>query len=364
MKIYRVGFGCLLVVCMAFFGLAHAHNKVVVIPMAGDDLEPLKNIVTVAKKNGDFTDPVAAMASISDASSANPYLMVIAPGVYNLTQSLVTKPFVDIAGSGRGVTKLSASTLVVAIELEPDTNIQDLSVEVTTTAVQARGFNITDPSASPRLSGVSIKLTGGFLQKGIFFNGDTLTIRDSDIQLMGASSDAKGIESAGDVIASDLTITGTALPSASFLAGLSLISGISDIRQTRISLNGASSTVGVEGSGQTRLNEVEILLADGSSLKGVNNIGSLTMLNSTIEAFGGSFENIGVVNGLNVANSDRFWISNSTIRTEDISLKDDNGSDSDESYVANTFLEGSVTGTPVCSFVFETDGTALDSACQ
>ena len=49
----------------------------------------LKNVDTVAKANGDFTDPVAAVNSITDASATNPYLVVICPGVYTITQTLM-----------------------------------------------------------------------------------------------------------------------------------------------------------------------------------------------------------------------------------------------------------------------------------
>ena len=70
---------------------------------------PLKNVITVAKANGKFTDPVAAVNSISDASVDNPYLVVIGPGVYTITQTLVMKPFVDIAGSGANVTKIKGA---------------------------------------------------------------------------------------------------------------------------------------------------------------------------------------------------------------------------------------------------------------
>jgi hypothetical protein len=56
---------------------------------------PLKNVITVAKANGKFKDPVAAVNSIIDASVSNPYLVVIGPGVYTITQTLVMKPYVD-----------------------------------------------------------------------------------------------------------------------------------------------------------------------------------------------------------------------------------------------------------------------------
>jgi hypothetical protein len=60
---------------------ALAADKLVVIPLFGHS-KPLKNVVTVAKLSGKFTDPVAAVNSITDASENNPYFVVIGLGVY------------------------------------------------------------------------------------------------------------------------------------------------------------------------------------------------------------------------------------------------------------------------------------------
>ena len=86
-----------------------AQTKVVVIPLFGDDPKPLKNIITVAKANGDFKDPVAAVNSITDASAENPYLVVIGPGVYTVTKTLAMKQYVDIVGSGKNLTKVKGA---------------------------------------------------------------------------------------------------------------------------------------------------------------------------------------------------------------------------------------------------------------
>jgi hypothetical protein len=97
----------------AFSMGAHAQTKVVAIPMSGDDLKPLANIITVAKENGDFDGPVAAINAIGNslpiANEENPYLIVIAPGVYNLSEQLVMKEYVSVSGSGQHVIKLTGS---------------------------------------------------------------------------------------------------------------------------------------------------------------------------------------------------------------------------------------------------------------
>ena len=89
--------------------LGHAVDKVVVIPL--NSAKKLQNIVTVSPKGGDFTDPAAAVNSITDASVTNLYLVVIGPGSYNLNASgpLVMKEYVSIAGAGEKATKLYGS---------------------------------------------------------------------------------------------------------------------------------------------------------------------------------------------------------------------------------------------------------------
>jgi hypothetical protein len=80
-----------------------------IVPALSGSNRPLKNIITVAKANGKFTDPVAAVNSITDASATNPYLVVIGPGVYTVTSTLAMKGYVDIAGSGQNVTKITGA---------------------------------------------------------------------------------------------------------------------------------------------------------------------------------------------------------------------------------------------------------------
>ncbi len=87
-----------------------ADTKVVVIPLGGaaSTAKPLKNIITVSELEGDFDNPSTALASITDATQSNPYLVVIGPGQYTLAdgQNITMKPFVDIVGSGQNTTTI------------------------------------------------------------------------------------------------------------------------------------------------------------------------------------------------------------------------------------------------------------------
>jgi hypothetical protein len=63
------------------------------------------NVVVVAPSGGDFTNPVDALASITDASENKPYLVRLMPGQYDVgDRSVIMKPYVDLEGSGEFVT--------------------------------------------------------------------------------------------------------------------------------------------------------------------------------------------------------------------------------------------------------------------
>lgn len=63
------------------------------------------NVVVVAKNGGDFNTINAALASITNASADNQYLVNIMPGTYY--EQISTKDYVMLKGAGREVTKIS-----------------------------------------------------------------------------------------------------------------------------------------------------------------------------------------------------------------------------------------------------------------
>lgn len=65
----------------------------------------IDNVVWVAKSGGQFTSVSAALASITDATASNRYVVMIAPGVYS--EQVTVKSFVDLQGAGEGTTILS-----------------------------------------------------------------------------------------------------------------------------------------------------------------------------------------------------------------------------------------------------------------
>ncbi len=149
----------MLLVCAA----ATAQTRVVVVPLGGDAL-PLQNVVTVAKKNGDFTDPVEAMAYIA-SESKDRYLLLIGPGAYTLTETLVMEPFVDISGSGRNATLLRGAIRGGSVDQSAivqganNSGIQSLSIE--NTGGDAYSVGVYNDNASPMMSDINIEVSGG-----------------------------------------------------------------------------------------------------------------------------------------------------------------------------------------------------------
>jgi len=128
---------CVCVLTLVFDPISvSAQTRVVVVPLGGDEVKPLKNVVTVSPANGDFTNPITALNSISEASATNPYLVVIGPGVYDIGSSVLNlKEYVDIVGSGKNTTviqgSLGGSTLDNTIALvigASNTSLKNLTI--------------------------------------------------------------------------------------------------------------------------------------------------------------------------------------------------------------------------------------------
>jgi len=185
-----------------------AQTKVVVIPMAGADLKPLSNIVTVAKENGDFDDLNNALASITDASVNNPYLLVIAPGKYTLSAQAVIPEYVQVSGSGRYATILRATggtnaleEAAAAIVLPSNAVISDLTLESRASSSHVIGIYLTTLGFLDRpavIDNVFVNARGSSASLwniGIYDAQGDAEIKDSIVEVQKTS--ALGLSQAG-----------------------------------------------------------------------------------------------------------------------------------------------------------------------
>lgn len=323
-----------------------AQNKVVVIPMAGDDVMLLANTVTVATENGDFDDPVAALASITDASAINPYLLFIAPGVYELgSNQLIMKEYVEIAGSGQSATVLRgsvsgnailASAIVVGAS---NASIRDLTIE-NIDGLDLLSIGLYNDGASPMVADVTFVLSGASTQIGIYnLSSSSPTIRDSIVYVADGSDIQHGVGS----VNSNVTLSGVAIN----------VSGGGDFQY------------GINGNDTISIIEDSTIFVSGgeNDQYGVFNwdISSSTVSNSTITVSGGNSGQYGVYNDNNGAVA---IVKGSNISAPTHSVYDAVGSGAYETYISDSILTGSVHGDPQCSFTFLSSGSALDSDCS
>lgn len=147
------------------------------------------NVIVVAKSGGDFTDPVTAVGSITDASATNPYLIKIMPGVYDIgSGTLGIASYVDVEGSGRNATIITGSghaTAAGTIAAGGASEIRNLTIENTGGDVWAVAVKCTS-DGKVKLRDISLNASGGTQAYGIFNNCSDLTIENSDISVLEA----------------------------------------------------------------------------------------------------------------------------------------------------------------------------------
>jgi hypothetical protein len=126
-----------------------------------------------------------ALNSIQDASSSNPYLVWVEPGVYTNSYfyGLTLPPYVALKGSGRAATTLVISAL----------NVQGIEVSDLTILSDHQGPNgvtVDITSSSVRLHNVSV--TGACFAVWIRSNSGTVVLEDTYVSNVGNRCSSEG----------------------------------------------------------------------------------------------------------------------------------------------------------------------------
>jgi hypothetical protein len=124
---------------------------------------------------------LAALAGITTAAPGNPWLLKLEPGIYAVgTTSVVMKPFVDVEGSGEGVTRITgqgnASNAVGTVHAVSNSELRFLTVENTGGAAFAKPLLVD--GGAPRISHVTLVGFGASTESQGFFasNGASPTV--------------------------------------------------------------------------------------------------------------------------------------------------------------------------------------------
>ena len=132
------------------------------------------------------------LASITDNSRTVPYLVKVEPGVYDCGgETVAMKPYVDIEGSGRGVTRFatsdSAADQTATFKLASNAELRSLTIDVDLSNTPGSSTNaLSDgdqPLAGSRVTDVHITSSAENTAQGINLLGDSaLTVTDSIIE--------------------------------------------------------------------------------------------------------------------------------------------------------------------------------------
>lgn len=152
-------------------------------------------VVNVAKSGSPtgpvFDSPISAMSSITDASASKPYLVKIHPGVYDIGgATLYGKSYVDIEGSGEGVTVIRGiGSYIPTIRLVANEELRSISVTGNSLGVWVAG------AATMRF----VTVYGVYAFWGIAVDADALL----DHVRVSSPGPAVDVSSTGHVVALD-----------------------------------------------------------------------------------------------------------------------------------------------------------------
>lgn len=154
-------------------------------------------IVWVATSGGDYTSVSAAMAAITDASASKPYVVRVAPGIYDEPGGVTVKDQVSVVGSGPGATTIrcacgaasytGAGAATVRLEGAITAELSDLRVVNTGGGAYSVGVLVLNTTTSPvRLRRLAVTVSGGgSYSQGIATYSASPTIEHLEMSITG-----------------------------------------------------------------------------------------------------------------------------------------------------------------------------------
>jgi hypothetical protein len=261
-----------------------------------------QNVVVVAQSGGDYASVQAAIDSVTGATADNPYLVWVAPGVYNETVTM--KPYVHLQGAGQEATLITSTDGGIdfpppaTLLLANDTSLRDLTVGNGGTGNYNTSLLATAGMTRTLVADVTARaLGGGASNYAIVLIGDDVGVTLQQVTALAENGDNN--------------------------FGLVNYSGAQALlRGGTFTARGGSDACGIHNADGTTALEAESVIAlgenAGSSNYGLWNVGAAA---ATLR--GGSFTARGGTSAYGINNDG----SDSTLRAENITALAENGSD-------------------------------------
>ena len=363
----------------------------------GADAESPDRLVWVADDGtGNFLLLSTALASIVDASASNPYVVRIAPGEYTETATVALKTYVDVEGSGQGVTTItcecgsgffdasaaavSAGNIVAEIrhltinntggdtystgvwtEDVVDGSVSMTNVTATATSTGTDNYGVFNYNSSPSMTNVTATASGGTYNYGVYNNSSSPSMTNVTATASGGN-DSYGV--VNDVSSSPtmMNVIATATGGTNSNYGVYNYSSSPSMTNVTASATGGTDNRGVYNnwSSSPSMTDVTASATGGTNSYGVynNSSSSPSMMNVTASATGGT-NNVGVQNYLSSSPT----IRNSSITGSTASIY--NIGTGPTAVVAYTLLEGgAVSGTGfTCLGAYDENLALLNASC-
>ena len=252
--------------------------------------------------NGDYMNPAAAMADLGNwciPSPANPCLLKIMPGLYDIgSSSVVMQSYVDIEGSGENVTIISGtidSNVSGVVNGASNAEIRFLTVEHR--GAYAYAIGLMNISASPKITNVTVTASGLGSVHGIYNVSSSPTM----INVTANASTASGGLSYG--VINESSSSPTMINVTANASGSTYNRGVINDYSSPTMINvSASASGGAESFGvqntfysSPSMTDVTATASEGTQNYGVTSsfYSSPSMINGTIRAKDGT-DNYGV----------------------------------------------------------------------
>lgn len=193
---------------------------------------------------------LAAMSAITTASAANPYLLKLDAGVYDLGGSeLDAQPYVDIEGAGENVTRITSApgavNATVALSGTGPIELRWLTIAATAGSTFTSAVNVMSAAVVPTLRHVTINASGGTTATyGIQLaaGGSVVTLVDSTVSVSGPAS-AVGLQDNGAGATIDFDrVSMTVTPGSAFNGY-----GVWLAPSTTLAINNSTFSMGTSG---------------------------------------------------------------------------------------------------------------------
>jgi hypothetical protein len=358
-------------------------TRIAAVPYAlqAEKVKGYANVVVVAKSGGDDTSVQAAIDSITDAAADNPYLVWVAPGVYQ--EQVTMKPYVHLQGAGQEATVITSTAssgsawppTQATLVLASDTSLRDLTVgnsgagdsnaALLATAGMTRTL-VSDVTARAQGSGavnfaiflggsgtdVTLQQVTALAENGSdhnmgLYNYDraAATLHGGSFTGRGGMKTAIGINNVFSATLDAVGVTALGEDGSDTNYGLSNYSGAeATLRGGSFTARGGSIAYGIaSGFNSARLEAagVTVLAEKGSS----DNTGLINYSVAVATLRGGSFTGRGGENAFGIGSLD----NGTTLDAESVTALAENGSGSNQGLVNNggaaaTLRGGSYTG--------------------